>query len=68
MTRMDGHFRVVGRSLAGVRPVDEQTYASAAVLSERLERLKQSNGLFAGIELSPDVEALKRRAPALTLS
>lgn len=48
--------------------MDEQTYASAAVLSERLERLKQSNGLFAGIELSPDVEALKRRAPALTLS
>jgi hypothetical protein len=65
---MDGHFRVVGRSLAGTRPVDEQTYASVAVLSERLERLRRSNGLFAGIELSPDVEALKRRAPALTLS
>lgn len=68
MARMDGHFRVVGRSLSGARPVDEQTYASVAVLSERLERLKASSSLFAGIELSPDMEALKRRAPALTLS
>lgn len=68
MTGMDGHFRILGRSLSGERPVDEQTYASVAVLSERLEHLKKHRDLFAGIEFSPDVEALRRHAPAMTVS
>ncbi len=61
MIRMDRHCQVVGASLTGRRPVDEQTYASVAVLSERLERLRQSP-LFAGVKFSPQVETLQRHA------
>ena len=68
MTGMDGHFRILGRSLSGERPVDEQTYACVAVLSERLEHLKAHGSSFAGIEFSPDVEGLRRHAPAMTVS
>jgi len=68
MTGMHDHCRIVGRSLAGERPVDEKTYASVAILAERLERLQHSGGLFAGVEFSPDAEALRQRAAVVTLS
>jgi len=61
MIRMDPHCQVVGASLTGRRPVDEQTYASVAVLSERLERLRQSP-LFAGVKFSRQAETLRRHA------
>jgi hypothetical protein len=61
MIRMDRHCQVVGASLAGTRPVDERTYASVAVLSERLERLRQSP-LFAGVTFSPQMETLRQQA------
>jgi hypothetical protein len=67
MTGMDRHCRIVGASLAGERPVDEQAYASVTVLAERLERLKQSSGLFAGIEFSGPAETLRRHAEALVV-
>jgi hypothetical protein len=66
VTRMD-NFRIVNESLAGQRVVDEQTQAAAAILAERLERLQQSNSLFAGITLSPHVKRLQRQAPALVV-
>jgi len=34
------HCRIVTESLAGKRKVDEHTFASLAILDERLERLK----------------------------
>jgi len=61
MIRMDRHCQVVGASLTGRRPVDEQTYASIGVLNERLERLRQSP-LFAGVTFSPQVETLRQHA------
>ncbi len=64
MIRMDRHCQVVGASLTGKRPVDEKTYSSVAVLSDRLERLRQSP-LFAGIAFSPDVEELRQHAEAV---
>ena len=67
MTGMDSHCGIVGKSLSGERPVDERTYASVAVLAERLERLKHSGALFAGVEFSPAAEALRRHTPALTV-
>lgn len=67
MTRMDSHCRIVGRSLAGERPVDEQTYASVVILAERLERLQKRSRLFAGVELSPHAKELRHHAPALTV-
>ncbi len=61
MIRMDRHCQVVGASLSGKRPVDDETFASVAVLSDRLERLRQSP-LFAGVTFSPQVEQLRQHA------
>ncbi len=66
MTRMD-NLRIVNESLAGERPVDEQTQAALAILAERLERLKQSSSLFAEIGFSPHVKKLKRQAGAFVM-
>lgn len=67
MIAMDRHCQIVGESLTGARPVDEQTGASIAVLGERLERLKQSSGVFAGIKFSPYVKRLTKRAEAVAI-
>jgi len=67
MTGMDSHLRIVGESLAGERPVDEQTCAAVTILAERLERLKQSSSLFAEVTFSPYVKKLKRQVEALVV-
>ena len=61
------NLRIVNESLAGDRPVDEQTQAALAILAERLERLKQSSSLFAEIGFSPHVKKLKRQAEAFVM-
>ena len=66
MIGMDRHCHIVSASLTGKRPVDEKTYASVAVLSERLERLRQSIA-FAGVTFSPQVERLRQHAEALAV-
>jgi len=55
------HYNVVAESLSGKREVDEHTFDSLAVLSERLERARGLDGAFAGIEFSPDVVQLQGR-------
>jgi hypothetical protein len=67
MAGMDNHVRIVGESLTGDRPVDEQTCASVAILAERLERLQHSSGLFAGVSFSPHVKKLRCRAESLVM-
>ena len=65
---MDGSYcQVVARTLAGERPIDEQTHASVAILGERLERLKSHGGLFAGIEFSPHVRRLGQRSEPISV-
>ena len=60
MTEVDSnHCQIVSESLAGKRAVDEQTFDSLAVLSERLERLRKLSKAFSKVEFSPDVEKLK---------
>ncbi len=66
VTGMD-HIRIVNEALAGDRPVDEQAQAAVAILAERLQRLKQSSRLFAGITFSPHVKKLQRQAEALVV-
>jgi hypothetical protein len=61
------NFRIVNETLAGDRPVDEQTQAAVAILAERLQRLQQSSRLFAGITFSPHVNQLQRQAEALVV-
>ncbi len=62
MIGMDSnHCRIVAGSLVGEREVDERTFASLAILGERLERLKQTDETYSGIEFSPDVQKLQSR-------
>jgi len=53
------HCRIVAESLAGERDVDEQTLASLAILTEKLERLKKRDKSFSRITFSPAVKKLK---------
>ena len=62
MVGMDFHCHVVSETLAGDRAADEQTYASLAVLTERLDAIKGSSSLFDGIQFSPYAERLRRHA------
>jgi len=55
------HCRIVAGSLVGEREVDERTFASLAVIGERLERLKEIDETYSGIEFSPDVQKLQRQ-------
>ncbi len=49
---------VVMEAISGQRQVDDNTFSAVAVLAERLEKLKRSSSLFAGISFSPAVEEL----------
>jgi len=59
------HFQIVDMSINGRRAVDEQTLSSAAVLGERLARLKKANKAFNKVEFSPAVKKLQRHHKAL---
>ena len=54
------HWQIVAESLNGEREVDEQTFASVAALSERLEQLKRSDIAFSEVEFSPAVRKLQK--------
>ena len=62
------HCRIVAGSLVGEREVDERTFTSLAILGERLERLKEIDGAFSGVEFSPDVERLQTQKRTVTVS
>ena len=69
MIEADGnHCRIVEKSLSGERAVDEQTFASIAVLDERLKRLKKLDETFDRIEFSPAVKRLKKRRSTVAVS
>jgi hypothetical protein len=53
------HCQIVERSLCGEREIDEQTFVSLEVLSERLERLKEHDSAFSEVEFSTDVRNLQ---------
>ena len=62
MIGMDSdHCQIVGKSLSGERAVDEQTFVSLAVLSDRLGRLRKVNKVFGSVAFSPAVEEFKRQ-------
>ena len=62
MIGMDSnHCQVVRESIVGERAIDEQTFASLAVLSERLERLRKLDKVFSAVEFSSAVKKLKTR-------
>lgn len=68
MIGMDlNHCQIVGKGLTGERDVDEQTFASLEILTERLERLKKLDKLFSSIDFSTAVEKLKTRGNAVAV-
>jgi len=61
------HCQIVEKSLAGERAVDEQTFASLTILSERLQRLKGLDKSFVNIGFSPAVRKLKGQRRPVTV-
>jgi len=61
------HCQTVRDSIAGERAVDEQTFASLAILTERLERLKKLDKSFSEIAFSSGVKRLKARKNAVAV-
>jgi hypothetical protein len=61
------HCRIVRDSIVGKRTVDEQTFASLAILGERLERLKNIDENFSDVEFSSAVKKLKGRKNAVAV-
>jgi len=52
------YFAIVADSLSGDRKIDTDTTVSAAVLADRLERLKKDSELFQGVSISPYVKKI----------
>ena len=68
MVRLDSnHWCTVKESISGTRTVDEQTFASLAVLTERLKWVKRLDKTFEGITFSPDVKKLARQKKAVAV-
>ncbi len=68
MIGMDSDYLdVLKGSLTGEREVDQQTYVSLAVLSDRLERVKKLGKAFSGICFSDEVEQLSRESSMLAI-
>ena len=61
------HHQVVATSLAEDAVADENTMASLAILSERLDRVKQLGGAFAGIGFSSAVKELQASNSAVAV-
>ena len=60
-------YQIVKDSITGKRDIDEQTFASVAILAERLERLKKSDRLFAEVRFSSAVRRLARQRKAVAV-
>ena len=62
MTGMESDYcKIVAESLKGERAVDELTFASLSILTERLNRLKDIDPVFSKITLSSDARKLARQ-------
>ena len=61
------HCRIVRDSIVGKRAVDEQTFASLTILTERLERLKKVDKIFGSVVFSPAVKELKDQKNAVAI-
>jgi hypothetical protein len=66
--QMQQPIEVLRQGLYGQRPVDEDVAASAALLAERLGRLKAINPLFETVAFSPDIEAMMASSLAMAVN
>lgn len=68
MIGMDSnHCQIVEQSIAGERDVDEQTFASLAILSERLDRVRKLDKVFSNVKFSPAVRKLSKQRNAVAV-
>jgi hypothetical protein len=67
MEGQSSHWQIVDDSLTGERPIDEQTFASVTILTERLERLKKLDKSFDSVAFSPDVRKLAKQKDAVAI-
>ena len=61
------HCRIVAESLAGKREVNEQIFASLAILDERLEHLRKLDESYSGVTFSPDAAKLLSQKNAVAV-
>ena len=61
------HCQIVEESLNGEKAVDEQTFASLAILTERLERLKKFDKVFSSVAFSSAVRKLREQKIVVTV-
>ncbi len=61
------HCQVVRDSLKGEKSVDEQTFTSLAILTERLERLQKLGKNFSDVAFSSAVRKLTRQKSTITI-
>ena len=61
-------YEVVSQSLAGQRPTDEQTFNSINLLAEGLQAVHKAHPSLAGVEFSPQVQALIEQESLLAIS
>jgi hypothetical protein len=62
------HYRIVSQSLTGLRPADEQTFNSINFLADRLQAVRKAHPSLAGVEFSPQVQALVEQESLLAIS
>jgi hypothetical protein len=58
------HCQIVRDSITGKRTVDEETFASLEILTERLGRLKKLGGDFSDVAFSSAVKRLTKEKSA----
>ncbi len=58
------HCQIVEMSLSGEREVDEETFASLAILAERVKKLGKN---FSGVTFSSAVEKLARERESIAV-
>ena len=61
------HWQIVEDSLTGERPLDEQTFASLTILTERLERLKKLDNTFDSVAFSPAIGKLAKQKDTVAI-
>jgi hypothetical protein len=58
---------VVARSMVGEHPIDDETQKAVGSLADRLRRVRNLGGAFAGVEFSGYVSALRQQCRAVAV-
>ena len=62
------HCKIVSQNLTGERPIDEQTFTSINLLTDRLQAVRKIHRRLIEIDFSPQVQALIEQESLLAIS